>query len=101
MCEKSSPTIIGHLDKIKIQNRENKFFDESDVWYRGEVLKTLDAIRKCEAIVEVNTRGVYQGKSETTYPSPWILSECLKRNIPITISSDAHHPDDLVNYFPM
>ncbi len=100
MCERSSPTIVGHLDKIKIQNRNNQFFNESDTWYREEILKTLDTIQKSEAIVEVNTRGVYQKKTATTYPSPWIVTECFKRNIPVTISSDAHHPDDLTNYFP-
>jgi histidinol-phosphatase (PHP family) len=49
--------------------------------------------------VEVNTRGIYQKKSATTYPSPWILELLQQENIPITISSDAHHADDLVNQF--
>jgi histidinol-phosphatase (PHP family) len=47
----------------------------------------------------VNTRGIYQKKSATTYPSPWILELLQQENIPITISSDAHHADDLVNQF--
>jgi histidinol-phosphatase (PHP family) len=100
MITESSPTIVGHLDKIKIQNQENKFFAESDSWYRKVVLKTIDAIGKSNCIVEVNTRGLYQNKSTTTYPSPWILEEVCERGIPITLSSDAHHPDDLINRFP-
>lgn len=32
MIQHSCPTIIGHLDKIKIQNPANKFFTERDYW---------------------------------------------------------------------
>ena len=99
MIERSTPDIIGHLDKIKIQNIANKFFNEEDAWYQREIGKTLDVISDSGCIVEVNTRGIYQKKSTTTYPSPWILERIHQMNIPITISSDAHHPDDLINHF--
>lgn len=100
MILSSAPTIVGHMDKIKIQNIGEKFFRESDSWYRQEIIRTLDVIRESGAIVEVNTRGIYQKKSATTYPSPWILEHILEKNIPITLSTDAHHPDDLINQFP-
>ncbi len=100
MIEKHCPTIIGHLDKIKIQNIGSKFFDETDHWYQQEVIRTIDLIAETAAIVEVNTRGIYQKKSTTTYPSPWVLELLYERNIPITLSSDAHHPSDLVSQFP-
>lgn len=100
MIEQSKPDVIGHLDKIKIQNINNKFFDESENWYRNEIKKTIDTIGKSGGIVEVNTRGIYQKKSATTYPSPWILELLCEKNIPVTISSDAHHADDLINQFP-
>jgi histidinol-phosphatase (PHP family) len=99
MISTACPTVIGHLDKIKIQNVDGKFFSESESWYQQEVQKTIDLIASAGAIVEVNTRGIYQKKSDTTYPSPWILTYLSKKNIPITISSDAHHPKDLVNQF--
>ena len=99
MITTACPNIIGHLDKIKIQNVDGKFFNESDAWYRSEIKETIDAIFTSGAIVEVNTRGVYQKKSATTYPSPWILEMLHEKNIPVTISSDAHHKDDLTNYF--
>lgn len=97
---KNCPTIIGHLDKIKIQNKYHPYFDESESWYRKEVKHTIDVIRTSGAIVEVNTRGLYQKKSLTPYPSPWILELICQQQIPITLSSDAHHPDDLINQFP-
>lgn len=99
MIEQDCPTVIGHLDKMKIQNEGNKFFSENETWYQQQVKETILAIAKTNAIVEVNTRGIYQKKSDTTYPSPWILELLLEANIPVTLSSDAHHADDLVNQF--
>jgi len=100
MIREACPTILGHMDKIKIQNVGGKFFSEDDDWYRDEIEKTLTIISGNNVIVEVNTRGVYQNKSKTTYPSPWILDLIHKRNIPITLNSDAHHPSDIINQFP-
>jgi histidinol-phosphatase (PHP family) len=99
MISTACPTIIGHMDKIKIQNIEGKFFSEDDSWYRDEIRKTIDAIETTGAIVEVNTRGIYQKKSATTYPSPWILEILNQKNIPVTINSDAHHPSNIVSEF--
>lgn len=99
MVQTSCPTVIGHLDKIKIQNVDNKLFREDEPWYREAIDDLLNSIAHEGAILEVNTRGIYQKKSATTYPSPWILEHAVKKEIPITLSSDAHHPDDLVNQF--
>lgn len=99
MVRVAPPTIVGHLDKIKIQSQGVTMFDESAAWYRAAVLETLRVIRQSDAIVEVNTRGVYQKKTNHPYPSPWILTELNTMGIPVTLSSDAHHPDDLINGF--
>ena len=99
MIVKACPSIVGHLDKIKIQNPDNKFFKETDTWYQDEVKKTIDLIHSSSAIVEVNTRGIYQKKTDTTYPSPWILEILHKKNVPVTISSDAHHAMTLLINF--
>lgn len=99
MIMTTPPDIVGHLDKIKIQNIGDKFFKEEDTWYRQEIMKTIDVIARSGVIVEVNTRGIYQKKTSTTYPSPWILDQMYQRKIPITLSTDAHHPDDLINQF--
>ncbi len=99
MISISCPTIIGHLDKMKIQNAKDRFFSESESWYQDQVKETIQSIKKSGAIVEVNTRGIYQRKSSTTYPSPWILELILQENIPITINSDAHHFNDMTNQF--
>jgi histidinol-phosphatase (PHP family) len=100
LLEDEPPTLLGHLDKIKIQNTGHPLFDESETWYREEIKETIDTIKRSGTIVEVNTRGLYQKKSDTPYPSPWILEILFQKKIPVTLSSDAHHPDDLVNQFP-
>ncbi len=100
MIRNSPPTVLGHLDKMKIQNIDHKFFDEQEIWYRNEMTQTIDALKGTDIIVEVNTRGLYQKKSVTTYPSPWVLVLLKTAGIPITLSSDAHHPDQLTQEFP-
>lgn len=94
-----TPTIVGHLDKIKIQNAGNKFFNENEAWYQKELLETLNLIKQHECIVEVNTRGLYMNKTTSPYPSEWTLTEMRKLNIPITLNSDAHHAKDLISGF--
>ncbi len=100
MVRNSPPTIVGHLDKMKIQNPKDKFFKEDESWYQHEIKQTIKAIKNSNSIIEVNTRGIYQNKTSDTYPSPWILELICQENIPITISSDAHHANDLINQFP-
>ncbi len=99
MIREAPPTILGHLDKMKIQNIDSKFFDEQDLWYREEIKQTLEIAKKSNIIIEVNTRGLYQKKSSSPYPSPWILAQIKAAGIPVTLSSDAHHPNQLFNEF--
>jgi histidinol-phosphatase (PHP family) len=99
MIRDSKPDVVGHLDKIKIQNTGDRLFNESESWYKQQVEETLRAIADSGVIVEVNTRGIYQKKAETTYPSPWIVRRMKELNVAVTISSDAHHPKDLTNCF--
>lgn len=99
MVLEECPDIIGHIDKIKMQNLGNKYFNENEDWYRDEVIITLDLIKHTRAIVEVNTRGYYKQKTTETYPSEWILKELYKRNIPVTITSDAHAPSEITAGF--
>lgn len=99
MLIKSKPTILGHLDKIKMHNHASIIFSENESWYREEILHTLDVLAASKVILEVNTRGLYKKKCDETYPSSWVLKEALKNNIPITVSSDAHHPREVAGYF--
>lgn len=99
MIRNSAPNIIGHLDKIKIQNKYQTYFDENESWYQQEVQEVIKVIKEAGSIVEINTRGLYQKKLSAPYPSPWIIELLYKSGIPIMINSDAHHPADLCNSF--
>lgn len=93
------PDIIGHLDVIKKQNKNNIYFSEKENWYINLVNKVLDEVAHAGVIIEVNTGGITRGFLTETYPSTWILNEILKRKIPIIISSDAHKAEDIDSYF--
>ena len=98
MISLHNPDIIGHMDKVKMYNR-GRYFSENDAWYIELLDETLDLISGSGAIIEVNTRGLYKKRSDTLFPGPEILKKILKLNIPVTLSSDAHKPEELSYFF--
>ncbi|MBZ0242551.1 MAG: histidinol-phosphatase [Bacteroidales bacterium] len=98
MLEQESFDIIGHFDKIKMHNNE-RYFLESEKWYKDLVLETLQLIKEKGVIAEVNTRGIYKKRSKSLFPSNWILEEMNQLKIPVIISSDAHHASELQSHF--
>lgn len=81
---------VGHLDRIKVFNN-GSLFSENEQWYRELVKHSLDVIKSCGQVIEMNTSG-WRHDCNSLYPSYWILEEMKKRNIDITIGSDAHVP---------
>lgn len=98
MIEKEQFDIIAHFDKVKMHNRD-RFFHESETFYRKEILETLDLIKQKDLIMEVNTRGIYKKRCDSFFPSPWIMKIAAEMGIPAIISSDAHHYSELSYYF--
>jgi histidinol-phosphatase (PHP family) len=94
MIATQKPDIIGHLDKIKMYNR-NRYFLESEKWYEALVDETLDLAVETNCVIEVNTRGIYKKRSETLFPGPEILRKILQKKLPVTLTSDAHKPHEL------
>jgi histidinol-phosphatase (PHP family) len=47
----------------------------------------------------VNTRGIYKKRCNDLYPGAWILKEMRKKDIPITLSTDAHRPEEIDGYY--
>lgn len=98
MIISQKPDIIGHLDKVRMYNKK-RFFTEEEKWYKDLVLETLENIKKFNCIVEINTRGIYKKRTETPFPDHWIIRKCKELSIPVTISSDAHLPQELTYVF--
>ena len=99
MVVEEKPDVVGHLDKIKIQNQSAPLFDERDDWYREAVAETLRTIAGSGLVMEVNTRGLYKKRAAETYPSRWILEQAHRMGIAVTLSSDAHHPREIAGCF--
>lgn len=93
------PTIIGHLDKIKMHNLGNRFWDASSESYLHYISQTLDTIAAHDIFVEVNTRGIYKKITKETYPSLSILKMMHERGIKVVVNSDCHTPDELVEAY--
>ncbi|HHU36250.1 MAG TPA: histidinol-phosphatase [Treponema sp.] len=88
--------IVGHLDLIRKRNGVLHFFDENEGWYKRELAETVRTIARSGKIVELNTGGMARKAIDGLYPSDTLLSLLYKRNVPVTLSSDAHCADDLV-----
>jgi histidinol-phosphatase (PHP family) len=98
MVKLQKPDVIAHMDKV-IMNNKDRFFSEKDSWYQDIVEDTLQVIKEFQTIVEVNTRGIYRGKYNTFFPNETIIKRCIELGIPLTVSVDAHHPDELKSEF--
>lgn len=92
------PDIIGHIDKIRMNNK-NRYFSENEEWYKKLVSKTLNIVVNSDSIIEVNTRGIYKKQSDTLFPNIEVLKQIYMLDIPITLSSDAHSTSELSAYF--
>ncbi|CAN5280959.1 histidinol-phosphatase [soil metagenome] len=98
MVQEETPDIVGHLDKIKIQNISNLYSEEAS-WYQQEIMHTLEEIAATGSIIEVNTRGLYKKKSLDLYPGIWVLQQIKNMKIPIVLNSDSHHPEEIEKLF--
>lgn len=98
MIETQKPQIIGHIDKVKMHNKQ-RWFSTSESWYNDLVDEALLAAAKHGCIIELNTRGLYTGKIDEYFPSIEIMKKCFDLNIPMMVNSDAHHPDQVDQHF--
>ena len=94
MIETQQFDIVGHIDKIKMHNK-NRFFQETEKWYKELAMETLYLIKEKGLIVEINTRGLYKKRSDSFFPDDFILYQLKEMDIPTVISSDAHKPEEL------
>ncbi|HSW67369.1 MAG TPA: histidinol-phosphatase [Bacteroidales bacterium] len=99
MVAEQKPDVIAHIDKIKMHNQE-RYFSVSDRWYLELLFETLEIVKTHGCIVEVNTRGIYKSRSKELYPNLTTLKRIKELEIPVTLSSDAHSPEELAKGYP-
>jgi len=80
--------IIGHTDLCK----KFCFYPRED--YLPLVAKFLEAARKHDVAIELNTAGLRKDCKEI-YPSQKIVELAAKIGVPITFGSDAHAPEEV------
>jgi len=80
--------VVGHLDLIKVFN----FISSQNIVSMAK--NALEAIRESDMVLEVNVAG-YRKPVKEAYPSYELLKEAHKMGIDITLSSDAHKPEQV------
>jgi histidinol-phosphatase (PHP family) len=92
MAQSRAFDFAGHLDLPK------RFVPRLDQSVSSSALAALDAIAEAGMAMEINTSGWLHPAKEA-YPSPALLREARKRNIPILINADAHKPKQIAQRF--
>ncbi len=88
MLDEDYVDVICHFDLVK------KFSRKSRQTFADKIHSVLLKIKATHRVVEVNTSG-YDHPVAEAYPSASILRQCRKLDIPITLGSDAHRPEEL------
>ncbi len=94
-----NPTIVGHIDLIKKNNGNNRYFNDKELWYLDTVSDCIHKIKQTDSIVEINTGGVARYGQNCLYPSNEILEMLRDSRIPLMLNSDAHLAENIAFYF--
>jgi histidinol-phosphatase (PHP family) len=89
--------ILGHLDLIKKNNPNDKWF--SSRLYRKKSAALIPLIVQSRSVVEVNTGGLNRGHTAEPYPSPRLLTLLREASVPVTVTADAHETGDLGGHY--
>ena len=84
--------ITGHIDNIKRMGYRPGH-DLSETYER-----VAQALHSMDCTVEINTSGL-DTAAEEPYPSPEFLAVLRRHDIPVTLGSDAHSPDQVGRHF--
>lgn len=84
--------IVGHFDLIK------KFGHRAQCDLSREITSILQLAGRKSTAIEINTSGLRKPVKEM-YPSFDIIQEMYHQNVPITLGSDAHEPEEVAYNF--
>lgn len=92
LCKSRLFDILGHADIVKI------FGFKPDCDITNMLEETADVIAENGIRVEINTAGL-ERRCREIYPSRQLLELLKKRDVPMTLGSDAHRPQDVGRSF--
>jgi histidinol-phosphatase (PHP family) len=98
VSEWGMPIIVGHLDRVGLWNRDDRYFPTDGAWYQSMVDEVLDQIAASPCVLELNTGG-WAKPVAAPNPSPAILRRAAARGIPILLGADAHRPDQVARLY--
>jgi histidinol-phosphatase (PHP family) len=85
--------VLCHLDAV-LRHFPGIEFNKA---HHRQILTLLDGMQEKGVALEINTSGFdYRG---FPFPAPWIITEALRRGIPLLAGSDAHQPQEVGRYF--
>jgi histidinol-phosphatase (PHP family) len=91
--------IVGHLDLVKKQNKENRWFNREGDAYQRRCAEIAQAISDAGLLVETNTGGINRGHFNETCPSLPILRLLHQHDVPVVITADAHRTQTLGGHY--
>lgn len=91
--------ILGHLDLVKKNNSDDRWFNPRGARYAAAAERALAAVAAGGAVVEVNTGGLNRGRIRETYPSQALLARLRGLNVRITVAADAHRSEHLGGHY--
>jgi len=92
-------SILAHMDVLKKNNADHRFFDPAGGRYQKASAAAIAALAGSDVTVEINTGGLNRGSVAEAYPSERLLVQLRGNAIPITINADAHHCEHLGGYY--
>ncbi len=81
------PELIGHLDLVRKYAPDEASVSTPGI--REAAHAALEAIRECDAILDVNTAGYAKGLGRP-YPAPWLVEAAKEIGIPFCFGDDSH-----------
>lgn len=81
--------IVGHIDLVKIWGHRPRKKKAAEYFF-----PVLQEIKRTGMVVEINSAGLRKPVGEL-YPADDLLAMLYDMNIPITLGSDAHHPQQM------
>jgi histidinol-phosphatase (PHP family) len=92
MVETGYFDIVTHLDNQRLLWLPNEPAYGDEIW--RDLMSLLDLINKMGMAVEINTSGTLK-HCASQFPCDEIVKELIIRNIPLTLCSDAHRPENI------
>lgn len=82
---------VAHLDNLKVFNYRVDDESFNEYWYE----KIAGCLAKTNTATEINAGLFYRYPVKESCPAPSFLQKLIEFDVPITLSSDAHYPDDV------